>query len=189
MTDRNVKTYPVVPGGNIQLENLPPEAKDAAMGRYMDAFSQLEGMVQLAIGLIMGIDLPVLGSIFAVLGTRQSIDLLDAVGQEHLTQDGAKRVHNICERLARRNMRRNHIVHGRWTQAVIVNDAIATQEWVRSYDHANPVMRKLPYNDPKVAGMYSFTIDGLEKATGHVGEMTQVVSALIDDLPLLLVSA
>ena len=154
MTDEHVKKYPVTPGKNIQLENLPSEEKDAAMGRYIDASSQLEGMVQLAIGLIMGIELPTLGSVFAILGVKQSIDLLEAVALDHLNEHGSKRVHSICQRLARRNMRRNHIVHGRWSQAVIVDDEFATQEWVRLYDHGNPEMRKMPYNDPKIAGMY-----------------------------------
>ena len=185
MPNDNIKTYPVVPGGNIQLENLPSENKDAAMGRYMDAFSNLEGMIQLAIGLIMEIDMPALSSVFAVLMTKQSIDLLEAVAQEHLTEAGAIRVRKLCERLSRRNMRRNHIVHGSWNQTVVVTDEIATQEWVRTYQHANPTLRKLHYDDPKVAGMYTFTVLGLDKATDHVREMSEAVGALIDELPTL----
>jgi hypothetical protein len=188
MADNNIKTYPVVPGGNIQMESLPPEAneaKDAAMGRYMDAFSRLEGMIHIAISDILQIDFNVLGSVFATLMTKQSIDLLEAVAQEHLTEEGAAKVHKICERLGRRNMRRNHIVHGAWVQFFIIGDEVATQEWVRCYQHVNPALRKLPYTDPKMAGMYAFTIPGLDKATDHVQEMTEAVSALIGDLPSL----
>ena len=180
-----MKTYPVVPGGNIQLEHLPSEAKDAAMGRYMDSFSRLEGMVHLAIGLTMQTDIVALGSIFALLGTKQSIDLLDATAQTHLSQEGSERVRRICERLGRRNMRRNHIVHGSWVQAVVVSDECVTQEWVRTYQHTSPAIRGLPHTDPKVAGIYAFTVQGLINATEHVNEMIEAVSALIQELPKL----
>lgn len=185
MTDDKIKKYPMPSGGNIQLESLPPEAKDAALGRYMDAFSRLEGMIQFAIGSILEMELPTLRSVFAVLMTKQSIDLFDALAQERLTSEGAARVHKICERLGRRNMIRNRIVHGGWTQIVVVSDDGYTQEWVRSYEHANPTMRDLLYTDPKTAGNYTFTIPQLDKATYHVEEVIQVVSELLGDLPLL----
>lgn len=185
MADDNIKTYSVEPGGNIQLESLPPEVKNAALGRYMDAFSRLEGIIHYTTSEILQIGYQTLSSMFAVLMTKQSIDLLNAVAQEHLTDDGATRVRKICERLGRRNMRRNHIVHGRWTQVVTLTDEGATQQWVRSYQHVSPAMRKLPHTDPKVAGMYSFTIPEIDRATDHVEEMGVELSALCDDLPSL----
>ena len=156
-----------------------------AMGRYMNAFAELEGMIHLAIGFILDVDLPMMRPVFAVMATRQSIDLLDAVGQTHLTDEGAKRVHHLCDRLIRRNMRRNHIVHGSWANAVIINDGCITQEWVRMYSHAKPAMSNLPYTDPRVAGIYAFTVAELDKATGHVEEMLLAISNLIGDLPSL----
>lgn len=185
MTDDNMKTYPVVPGANIQLEHLPSEAKDAAMGRYMDVFGRLEGMVHLAIGLTMEIDLMAMGSVFAVLGTKQSIDLLEAVAQEHLTKEGARRVHLLGVRLGNANRRRNHIVHGSWAMAVLITDEQVTQEWVRTYSHVDPALRKLPYNDPKVAGTYTFTVPALDTTSGHVEALCQAIGALIEDLPSL----
>ncbi|MGZ3196183.1 MAG: hypothetical protein ACXWI5_02730 [Croceibacterium sp.] len=185
MADDSIKTYPREPGGNVTLETLPTEARDSAMGRYMDAFSRLEGIVHIAISEIQQIDLVILRPVFAVMMAKQSIDLLEAVAHMHLTPEGATRVHNLCERLLRRNMRRNHIVHGKWIMVATISDDCVIQEWVRWYDHVNPELAQLRYTDPKLAGMYAFTVPGLDKATGHVVEMLQVVSALLEDLPSL----
>lgn len=185
MPDDNVKIYPVEPGGNIQLENLPTHVRDTSMGRYMDAFGRLEGEVQLVTSLIIQIDPLLLSNVFAVLMTKQSIDLLAASAQSHLTAEGAERVSRICERLGRRNMRRNHIVHGRWVQAITAHEGYAAQEWVRWYGHHNPAARHLPHTDPKVAGLYAFTIPELDRATDHVEEMFPVLSTLTGDLPSL----
>ncbi|MBS0254921.1 MAG: hypothetical protein JSS36_06855 [Proteobacteria bacterium] len=185
MSDEHVKSYAITPGEIIQLESLPPEEKDAALGRYMDAFGRLESMIHIAIGEIVQIDLAVLGSFFAVLQTKQSIDLLDSIAFEHLSDEGADRVTKLCERLARRNMRRNRIVHGAWTQIVILNDKVATQQWVRSYRHINPRIRNLRYTDSSSSGEYTFTIDQLNNATEHVNKAIQDLSNLIMDLPSL----
>ena len=81
-------------------------------------------------------------------------------------------------------MRRNHIVHGTWQHAVIVNDESAEQEWVRWYQRqTHPGATN--HRDPKLLGIYTFTIQELDRATDHVQQMVQAVSELIGTIPSL----
>ena len=50
----------------------------------------------------------------------------------------------------------------------------------------DPTNMRLEPTDPKLLGVYNFTIPALDKATGHVEEMLEVMSALIEDIPSLL---
>ena len=77
---------------------LPIEERDQAMGRYMAAFSRLEGMMQIAAQIMLGIDQRTAGPVFATLETRRLIDLLQGAGRLALTDTGANRVKIACDR-------------------------------------------------------------------------------------------
>ena len=170
---------------NITLKLLPTEARDIALGQYMDAFGRLEMLIKFATQELLQIDWAAANAISATVMTKQSIDLLEAAAKLRLTEGGAARVHRICEKLSRRNMRRNHIVHGTWMHTVVITDDGATQEWVRTYSHTDPTMAQLPPSDPKKAGIYTFTVPELARATDHVQEMVLALSALMEDIPSL----
>ena len=170
----------------ITFPALPKEERDQALGRYMDAFSRLERMMLMATQVMLNIEVDTLGPIFATLGTRQMIDLLGATAKLRLTTAGAERVKNLCDRIGRRNTRRNHIVHGYWTSYVTPIHGGYDGQWVRRYDHVDPTLMSLEPVDPKVLGFYNFTIPALDKATGHVEEMVQALSVLLLDTPQLL---
>ena len=157
------------------------------MGLYMDAFSRLEIMMQAATLQLLRIDEIRARPFFAALGTKQMIDVLKAAAKLELSDEGAERVKKLCTRLADRNMRRNHIVHGKWNIHVTpidAGDGTATAEWIRRYDHIDPSYGGDPH-DPKLLGMYTFTIPALDKTTDHVEEMVQALSSLIEDIPKL----
>jgi hypothetical protein len=79
-------------------------------------------------------------------------------------------------------MRRNHIVHGQWQQLVLVGDDSVEMMWLRAYSPSDPSLSKLPPDDPKLMGVYSFTIPELHRATDHVEEMLPVLSALLGEM-------
>lgn len=171
-------------GTTVALNPLPTEERDIALGRYMDAFSRLELMVSIATNEILQIDHRTGSAIAAVLMTKQAIDLLEASARLALNEVGIARVTKICEKLKNRNMRRNHIVHGIWQMAVIINDDSAEFEWVRWYQRqTHPEI--VDHRDPKLLGIYSFTIPELHRVTGHVEEISPMLSALIGDIPSL----
>ncbi|WP_164155433.1 hypothetical protein [Sandarakinorhabdus rubra] len=185
MSEEFVKRYKAGAGASINLESLPPEAseaKDIAMGQYMDSFGKLEFAIKIAIQEILQVDYKVMGSIFATLMTKQSIDLLEAVASERLNDEGQRKFKDICAKLSRRNRKRNHIVHGAWVQSVIIRDDSVTQEWVRTYQHIDPKLRNIPHDDPRVLGQYCFSIPELKRATDHVEQANRMLSELTAEI-------
>ena len=156
-----------------------------ALGRYMDAFSRLEGRMKVVVEEVLKLNRVTANSIGATLMTKQLIDLLEASVKNNFP-DYSARITKLCERLSRRNMRRNHIIHGRWILVFIIENEGSGSEayWVRDYNHINPDIENLPYDDPKRLGIYTFTIQALDKANGHVEEMNEALSALAAELQL-----
>jgi hypothetical protein len=167
---------------NIQIEMLPVDERDAAMGKYMDAFSRMEGLLELMVRFLLKTDHTPARAVNAVLYSKQRIDLVEALASACLSEETAAKVARACERLSRRNMRRNHIVHGQWQQLVLVGDDSVEMMWLRAYSPSDPSLSKLPPDDPKLMGVYSFTIPELHRATDHVEEMLPVLSALLGEM-------
>lgn len=164
---------------------MPPvEARDMALGRYMDTFSRLEGRMKLVVKEVLKLDPITANSIAATLMTKQIIDLLEACVKLNFP-DHSGRITKICKRLSKRNMRRNHIIHGRWEFVWTVDsDGNNDAYWIRNYNHINPDIENLTHDDPKRLGIYTFTIQELDKASGHVQEMNEALSALAAELQL-----
>jgi hypothetical protein len=171
----------------ITLHMLPTDERDRALGRYMDAFSRVEFMIDRMIQEMLSADWHAGRALSSVMYSHQRIKLLEALAAIRLPEEMAKRVAKQCVRLASRNMRRNHIVHGSWTQFVIVNDDSYSMEWVRNYTPADPTLAAInDFLDPKLLGTYTFTIPALDKATGHVEEMFETLSPLLKEIHELL---
>lgn len=167
----------------ITLEPLPTEERDKALGKYMDAFSRMEGMINYINQELLQTDWLASNALWALMYSKQRIDLMESLAWLRLPKDMAARVTKACEKCARRNMRRNHIIHGRWEQAVNVYDDRYEMEWVRRYTPTSPDLAYIKdYDDPKLLGMYSFTIPVLDRATDHVEEMVLALSALATEI-------
>lgn len=163
----------------------PTDARDIALGRYMDAWSQLETAIRFVTQEIFQIDADVAFSIWSAVGTAHSIKLLDAAAKLKLNAEGVGRTKTICEKLARRNMRRNAIVHGSWRHKATLNFGTQTWEvgeWRRVYDHIDP-------DHPTDAPGYSFTVSELDDTTMHVRDMIEALWSLEEDLPKLRIQA
>lgn len=173
-------------------ENTPHpmdrEVRDRALGRYMDTFSRMEGMLRLCIQTLLGLDSFRAYPLFATLMTKQTVELFTAAGKMMLRAEDAERVSKLADRIGRRNMRRNHIVHGHWTIFVEPDGPgnFRAREWIRVYPNADPALAGLQLDDPKLMGFYNFTIPALDKATDHVEEMVQALTALAVELPSLI---
>lgn len=167
----------------IQLEPLPTELRDQTIGQYMDAFSRLENHIDRFIQTLLGTDWEAARALSSVIYSQQRIKLLEALASVRLNADLAKRVAKQCARLSSRNMRRNHIVHGTWTQNVVVYDDRYEMEWVRIYVPSDPALAAIhdPF-DPKLLGTYTFTLPALSRATDHVEEMFSVLSPLLKEI-------
>lgn len=163
----------------IKLELLPTEERDRVLGAYMDAFSNLEGSVDRLIQALLGTDWEAARALSSVLYSQQRIKLVEALAAVRVPDKIAKKIANQCVRLSKRNMRRNHIVHGSWLEYVTIDDDHYTQEWIRTYTPSDPSLAAIhDLTDSRLLGTYSFTIAALTKATIHVQEMHDALSPL-----------
>ena len=162
------------------------EERDQALGRYLDAIARMERMLQMVIQELLDLDGVNARPIFATLMTKQSIDLLGAAAKTVLKENDANRVTKLCVRIGKRNMRRNHIIHGYWTCHFPSEEPGTLGIWVRVYDNVDPSLGAFAPLDDKLIGTYNFTIPALDKATGHAEEMVQALSVLLLDTPQLL---
>jgi len=167
----------------IEITMLPTDERDRALGRYMDAFSRLEILINRMIEALLGTDWEAGRAIASVIYSAQSIKLLEALSAIRLPIALAEKVAKQCDRLARRNMRRNHIVHGIWQQVVTIEADQTKMEWVRAYTPTQPALAAiLDFEDPKLLGTYTFTISALDRATDHVEEMLEALSPLLSEM-------
>lgn len=155
------------------------------MGRYMDTFSLLEGVMRAAVESMLGLHPNVAMICMSVVGTRNLIDLVEASAKLSLNEEGVNKVRAICEKIKRRNMRRNHIVHGYWIAYFQKDDQGHLAQWIRRYDLTDPNQQSLDALDPKLLGVYTFTVPALDKATGHVKDMVEELYQLVQDIPSL----
>lgn len=147
----------------------------------MDAWSRLESAIQYASQEILEIEAESAYVIWSAIMSFQSIKVLDAAAKLRFTEAGQKRVAKICEKLVRRNSRRNFIIHGTWLTAVqmsFVGGPPRYGEWRRVYRHTDP---NLPTSDDGS----DLTIPALDKTTDHVEEMIEALWSLVDDIPTL----
>lgn len=171
MNEEGQRIYYYDSNGNVQLEHLPTDLRDITMGRYIDAFSKLEGSIQYATGNILGLDYGAIRQIFSVMMTKQMIDLLENSAQSRLSEPEAKTIKGICDRIVNQNALRNRIIHGSWQQVVTTFDDHAVQEWVRFYYAIKTSQKDLSHSDPKMAGKFCFTIKNLEKCISNIEEI------------------
>jgi len=152
----------------------------------------MEGFVQMIFRELLGTDGNAAMAVFASMGTKQMKDVLTALGAIRLTNDGAKRLGTLCERLTKQNTKRNHIVHGAWSTVVIISDAPEgrkkiTTTWVRRYI---PVQHEAAqnaarYDLPKVGGVTAFTIPQLNVTRTHVLALMGDFSTFYGEIPSL----
>lgn len=173
---------------NHKLQPLPTEERDRSLGRYMDTWSRMEGLLSFVTSEILNIDQAAGQTISAAIMTRQAIDLLEAAAKLRLNETGVTRTLEICKKLIRRNMRRNSIAHGRWIMHVSLKDDGPSAEWVRVRSHIDPEKTGLRPDDSGLMGNDNFTIPVLDKTTDCVEDMVLALSSLYEDIPSLRVS-
>lgn len=160
------------------------EPRDLAMGQYMDAWSRVENLVRVCIREMMGVDQMYLRPVFAALMTKQTIDLFMATAKSTLNEAGVAKVSKLNERLIDRNRRRNHIVHGAWNCHVF-NPATGEAIWLRKYEPVEHDLASLPYDDPKIAGMFCFTVAELARTRDLLEPVIEALGALSQEIPTL----
>ena len=84
------------------------------LGRFLNAWSALESTLAILLTNLSPLNLREANLIFPKLGTKNAVDLLDGLSRRKLTQECAKAVTGLLERVARLNTKRNILIHGQW---------------------------------------------------------------------------
>jgi hypothetical protein len=162
------------------LDIAAPEGDDRhiKLGRFMDAWSLLEGSLDRVLAVLLGMSHHDTGVILSALGMRQIIDLLESLAKRKLIEEDAATFVNLMDRLRRLNTKRNVLIHGHWVLEanVIVRrgEAVLVTQFLRELTPLDPAQAKA-IGDPRnqrerVRWAFNFKrIEATERDTDTIG--------------------
>ncbi len=151
---------------------LPTEPRDLAMGRFMEAWSQLEASLRDLLSALSGAPDRAAFSIAAAIPDNGRMqELLLALGNmASIDLDEMKELKAICEHLQTSNRYRNHIVHGQWINASDTSKPATASPykprmWLRVY---TVIDKRKEFDavmgwDEKARKLYVFSVARLEE--------------------------
>lgn len=105
----------------IHAERLPPDEKHVALGRFMDAWSKLEGLLrQKTALLLLTAHEPTARTIVAPLSGKTLMDTNIRLVSLHLPKAGLDEYKGMAKRFGTLNTKRNTIAHGYWVLEIEV---------------------------------------------------------------------
>jgi len=138
----------------------PKDDGHLAMGRFMDAWSQLEHTLFLFFWKLSGTNAYIARAIYSTgIQAKNLSELLISIAPWGLTESEQKTLKTLCKRYYNFALKRNKIVHGAWYLETKANKS----QWLRSY---SPISYQLwsemhhPQNQ-KTRRAYSFTVQQL----------------------------
>lgn len=171
------------------IPEVPPAEveRDLTLGRFMDAWSQLEANLRSLLGVLSGAPPETAFSIAAAIPDNGRMhDLLLALGDLQLEEaDDRKELKELCQHLLISNRYRNSIVHGQW---VLTDDrtppspfgfALPSKAWVRVYTMIDKIKEFFAVigEDEKAREQYVFTVDRLKERTTSARGLSARISA------------
>ncbi len=153
------------------------DKRHAVLGRFMDAWSNIEMQLGRLLGLATNLhhlDTPVLMN---GLGTRGQRDAIEALLVPRLRPEAAERLTAALASVKSNATKRNYIVHGYWALEIVIKDRNGipwpNYRQFRRYDPSNDGLRKaLDTRTPSNArDTYMFSlarIIGITKSLGHL---------------------
>lgn len=67
----------------------------------------------------------------------------------------------------------------------VLNPSTGETIWLRKYDPVEHDLASLPYDDPKIAGMYCFTVAALSQTTSLMEPVVRALADLLPEIPSL----
>jgi hypothetical protein len=170
------------------IERLPTEARDLALGHFMDEWSQLEARLRSLLGSLAGTHFEVgfaIGSAIPDLGRMQ--ELLQVLGDLQLKDaKDRKELKKICDYLIIQIRYRNSIVHGQW---LIRNSRKRGPEdhlfeWVRVYSIIGRAkeMAAVLGRDEKGEEKWVFTIDRLNERSAKTKALSERIRKFLEGI-------
>jgi hypothetical protein len=176
---------------SAEIAELPTEERDLALGRFMDAWSELEANLRALLSVLSGAPAEASFSIAAAIpDTGRLRDLLLALGRLQL-EDGRDQTElsEICEYLLIQNRYRNSIVHGQWLLTnnraqTSVRGVVHPYMWVRAYTLVDKTkeFNAVLGRDVKAEDQYVFTVERLEQRVQKVRDFSGRISKLTEEI-------
>jgi hypothetical protein len=175
----SLKQFPVCPS---------IDDRDLVLGQYMSEWSYLEFILLQLFHTLLGTKPEISFALFSTGFKSNTLkELLPALGHFQLLESGQKQLKGLCERYNDAALKRNKIVHARWTLESVSNDPNSLQ-WVRICSPVNPITLNEIYDksNQKTCSKYRFTLNQLFNAckdtrqlTNDIGSFNQLVSQRI----------
>lgn len=168
--------------------NPPTLQRDLALGRFMDAWSQLESMLRELLHVLSHAPREAAWSIAAAIPDLGRMrELLEALGRLYLSEDDQKELADILQYLRVSNGYRNAIVHGQWgltnnRSRAAIDGVIHDFMWIRIYvviDKRREFGAALGL-DTKTEKQYVFTVKKLEERVEKLRAFAHRVGAFGD---------
>lgn len=159
--------------GKINLVFFQPtdDQRHLALGKYIDAWSNLELRLKAFVCAIFQMEVEALTAMLSALGTRGMLDVLHAHAFQGLTEASRKELERLLECVKENNTRRNHIIHGLWMLEWVVRQhgekVVARCVQYRMYLPSNEESREAikHYHNRKERLKYMFTVRRVEALT------------------------
>lgn len=169
----------------------PEDQRDLSLGRFMDAWSDVEQQLRFLLQQLSGTDGAIAYAISAAvpdLGRMR--DLLKAIGSIRLQGSDLAELDNICSDVQRQAQHRNTIVHGRWgltnnVEQTPILGVIHDLKWVRVYnvvDQSIELQAVLGKNE-KAQRRYVFSVARLDERSVKARSLAQRITALALRVP------
>jgi hypothetical protein len=167
-----------------QLDIVVPQdpARHEKLGRFLESWGAFESALTILLTRLTPLRLSNAELIFSKLGTKNALDLLDALGRRTLDEDSARTLTTLIERTSRLNTKRNILVHGEWVLEANVlvrgGEAVLVTQFLREVTPLDPADEKAMANprNQKERVRYCFTLKRIDAATRDTDILCRDVS-------------
>jgi hypothetical protein len=167
-----------------QLDIIVPQdpSRHEKLGRFLESWGALESTLTILLTYLTGLKLSPAELIFTRLGTKNALDLLDALGRRRLDEDCANALTTLMERTSKLNTKRNILVHGDWVLEANVlvkrGEAILVTQFLRETMPIDPAHEKAMGNprNQKERVRYCFTLKRIDAATRDTDTLCKDIS-------------
>ena len=164
---------------NLVFDQPTDQRRHYALGKYMNAWSNLELRLKTWLAAIFQFSTEDLTALLNALGMRGILEALRAHAFKDLDETDAKTLEKLLERVKENNTRRNHIAHGFWMLEWHVREkgpkVFATCHIYRTYLPSNADSREAikNYKNRKERTKYMFSVARIESSAKGLDTLSE----------------
>jgi hypothetical protein len=182
ISEPETRTEPRLVGRQLDIVVPQDPARHEKLGRFLESWGALESSLTILLTYLTGLRLGQAELIFMRLGTKNALDLLNALGQRKLAEDSSNALTNLLERISKMNTKRNILVHGEWVLEANVllkrGEAVLVTQFLRQTTPIDPADEKAMANprNQKERVRYCFNLKRIDAATRDTDTVCRDIS-------------